>query len=212
MITINKQEMLDHLQDIRTSIKRDIKPEIWQKDAGFFAFIRSFFSYIDYLGLLAFGRIDKNGQIAEGQSTVCSVKFIQAFFNHPYEELASLLVYMYRHGTIHQYQPKFILLNGGKNIGFMTDHPSIMEYNGEVYHHLHYKNNFLPFSLEAAYEDILKALDEFEQDIIKGWSGDKDKLVLCENFSNIYQVIKNGIGYGYLKKEVQDSIDNMLKT
>ena len=150
MLTIGEKEMLDHLQDIRTSIKKDINPVIWQKDTGFFAFIRSFFSYIDYLGLLAFGKTGKKGQIAEGQSTECSVKFIQDFFDYPYKELASLLVYMYRHGIIHQYQPKFILLNGGKNIGFMTDHPSIIEYNGEVYHHLRYKNNFLPFSLEAA--------------------------------------------------------------
>lgn len=165
---------------------------------------------------MAFGKIDigkdKKGQIKEGQSTECSVKFIQAFFDCPYRELASLLVYMYRHGTIHQYQPKYILLNGGKNIGFMTDHPSIMEYNGEVYHHLRYKNNFLPFSLEAAYKDLLKALDKFERDITEGWRGsDKDKLALCENFSNIYQVIKNGIGYGYLKKEVQESIDKLLR-
>ena len=86
--------------------------------------------------------------IKEGQSTKCSTDFIQNFFEEPYKKLAPLLIFMFRHGTIHQYQPKFILLANGKTIGFMVDHPEIMGCKGETYYHLQYKITFFPFLLK----------------------------------------------------------------
>lgn len=87
----------------------------------------------------------------------------------------------------------------------MVDHPRIMENKGETYHHLQYKNNFLPFSLEVAYEDLSKALDKFEKAI-------EADLSLHQNFSAIHQAIINGIGFGFLEECVIKSIDEMIKS
>ncbi|MDP8246723.1 MAG: hypothetical protein P9M00_01160 [Candidatus Tritonobacter lacicola] len=67
------------------------------KQAGFFGIPRQVFCYIDYLGLIAFG---------DNSNTKRAVKFIKKYFPLNYHDYAELLYSMWRHGTVHEYEPK----------------------------------------------------------------------------------------------------------
>lgn len=99
---------IKYLENIRTSIVNDVKDvatyhsrHYKSKSAGFFSIPRQVFCYVDYLGFVAFGENSTNG-------AVC---FIQKYFPKNYEPFAELLYSMWRHGTVHQYEPKSFFAN-----------------------------------------------------------------------------------------------------
>ena len=94
---------INYLENVRTSIVRDVKDvAIYHsrhykgKSAGFFSIPRQVFCYVDYLGFVAFG----------GDSTTRAVGFIEKYFPKNYKDFAELLYSMWRHGTVHEYEPK----------------------------------------------------------------------------------------------------------
>jgi len=97
---------IDYLKDhVRVSIINDVRDialyhsrHYKGKQAGFFGVPRQVFCYIDYLGYVAYGGKNKN--------TINAVNFIEEFFPGIYKDYAGLLYSMWRHGTVHQYEPK----------------------------------------------------------------------------------------------------------
>jgi len=94
---------IKHLEGVRTSIVRDVKDvaiyhsrHYKSKSAGFFSIPRQVFCYVDYLGFVAFGE----------NSTKGAVHFIEKYFPDNYRGFAELLYSMWRHGTVHEYEPK----------------------------------------------------------------------------------------------------------
>ena len=90
--------------NLRTSIVNDVKIiALYHSrryrgiDAGFFSIPRQVFCYIDYLGFIGFG---------EKSSTRRAESFIKKYFPPNYHPFAELLYSMWRHGTVHQYEPK----------------------------------------------------------------------------------------------------------
>lgn len=72
------------------------------KEAGFFSIPRNVFCYVDYLGYVAFGYRDANGHV---RSTACAVDYLEKYFPPDYADFAALIYAMWRHGTVHRYEP-----------------------------------------------------------------------------------------------------------
>jgi len=99
------KQKLEYLEkDLKRSIENDIKRVALYHSrryrgiqAGFFSIPRNVFSVVDYLGYIDSG---------DDGSTRRAENFIKKYFPNKYHEYAELLVAIWRHGTIHQYQPK----------------------------------------------------------------------------------------------------------
>ena len=97
-------------ENIRISINNDVmeiaayhaRPNK-EHEAGFFSIPRNVFCYIDYLGYIAFGYKDNRGKL---QNTKYAVDFIKKYFPPNYQDFAELIYAMWRHGTVHAYEPK----------------------------------------------------------------------------------------------------------
>lgn len=94
---------IKYLQNVRSSILNDVRDvaiyhsrHYQGKSAGFFGIPRQVFCYVDYLGFIAFGENSTNG----------AVRFIEKYFPNNYKAFAELLYAMWRHGTVHQYEPR----------------------------------------------------------------------------------------------------------
>ena len=91
--------------NIRQSIVDDVKRIArYHNDTqvgGFLGIPRQVFCYIDYLGWIAFGYED-NGT---PQNTKCAEEFIKKYFPCNYSDYAELIYAMWRHGTVHSYEP-----------------------------------------------------------------------------------------------------------
>jgi len=96
--------ILAHLINIVESIESDLMLPLraHERDdrGGFFSISRQVFSYIDYLGALA-----ANGE----NSTRNAVAYMEKYFSRvspAYADRCNLLYAMWRHGTVHEYDPK----------------------------------------------------------------------------------------------------------
>lgn len=96
-----------HLTGITESIEADLMLPLRAHEqadrGGFFSITRQVFSYIDYLGALA----------GDGQNTTKSaVAYMEKYFslaNPAYTGTCCLLFFMWRHGTVHEYDPKVVV-------------------------------------------------------------------------------------------------------
>lgn len=151
------EEIMEYLQnDLKRSIGTDIDPVIEHGD-GFFSVPRSVFSYIDYLGMLYTG--DRRDQRGYRQTTRNAIQFIEDILGEidpAYRTHASMLYKMYRHGTIHQFQPKdiWITKNGELYTWFVIKGPK----SGAI-HLQPIEGNRFPIDLERLVEDLRKAVD-----------------------------------------------------
>ena len=96
--------ILAHLIGIVDSIEADLMLPLRAHEredrGGFFSISRQVFSYIDYLGALA----------ASGKnSTANAVAYMEKYFslvNPAYSGRCTIMYAMWRHGTVHEYDPK----------------------------------------------------------------------------------------------------------
>lgn len=91
-----KDSIINDLRDVALFHSRKRKT----KKAGYFSTPRQVFCYIDYLGGVAFG----------GRHTKRAVRFLKEYFPENYREFAELLYSMWRHGTVHGYEPESFYL------------------------------------------------------------------------------------------------------
>jgi len=101
---MQQQSILAHLIGIIESIEADLmfplRAHEREDRGGFFSISRQVFCYVDYLGALA----------ADGEnSTKNAVAYMERYFtraNPNYSGKCSLMYSMWRHGTVHEYDPK----------------------------------------------------------------------------------------------------------
>lgn len=101
---VQEEPILVHLSQILDSIEADLMLPLRAHEredrGGFFSISRQVFSYIDYLGALA-----ANGK----NSTNNAVAFMEKYFslaNPTYAGRCKLMFSMWRHGTVHEYDPQ----------------------------------------------------------------------------------------------------------
>jgi hypothetical protein len=108
-----QQSVLSHLVDILKSIDDDLilplKMHEKEKQGGFFSISRQVFCYVDYLGALS-----SNGK----NTSQNAITYMEKYFtkvNPNYIGKCDLMYSMWRHGTVHEYDPK-VYESGSKNL------------------------------------------------------------------------------------------------
>ena len=72
-------------------------------NGGWFGVPRQVFCFVDFLGAVAYNNDPSRGE--DGASTRKAVRFINEFFPRDYSSFSSLMVAMWRHGTVHNFIP-----------------------------------------------------------------------------------------------------------
>ena len=95
------------LDNIAQSWENDIAP-ILSGRGGFFILPREFFCYCDFLGSFYVGLHGRNARTGTGARRAAEryLDEILGEIDEGYRDNRSLLYQMYRHGTVHAYQPK----------------------------------------------------------------------------------------------------------
>jgi hypothetical protein len=99
-----QESVIVHLLGIMDTIETDLmlplRAHERENRGGFLSISRQVFCYIDYLGALA-----GNGK----NSTDSAVSYMETYFvrvNDDYRDKSRLMYEMWRHGTVHEYDPK----------------------------------------------------------------------------------------------------------
>lgn len=209
-----RKRNINYLENnIRTSIINDVKTvAIYHsrryKDisAGHFGIPRQVFCYVDYLGFVAFG-----GR----SSTKRAEKFIKKYFPSNYHPFAELLYSMWRHGTVHEYEPKCYYLDLP---GKQPERISVKWFSNNSSKKLNRKENMKIHSMQGKardlylvvnicqlVDDLLFALDS----LISRMKTDKNYKKECEVRLNQlggvkeYTEIRNQKGQNGVKKQIE---------
>jgi hypothetical protein len=101
---LQQESVIAHLIGIVESIEADLMLALRAHEredrGGFLSISRQVFCYVDYLGALA-----SNGE----NSTKNAVAYMERYFtraNPAYKDKCKLMYNMWRHGTVHEYDPK----------------------------------------------------------------------------------------------------------
>lgn len=144
--------------DIKKSIVNDVFPclNLDREESGHFAVPRLVLCYADFLGYLY-----TNVSLSKS-----AVKFIRDCFgeiNSDYKKYGGLLYFAYRHGTVHEYEPKTIEMSNGQIIKWIIgkERTFFWEVDGNYYTHLKPKNSRFPISIKCLYDDLLKSIEVF---------------------------------------------------
>lgn len=155
-------------EDIKKSIQNDVFPLVASSSVppqgGLFAAPRLIFAYIDYLGYLYKGQ-------SSSENAVAFVRDYLGKVDKRYSEVGGLLYHIYRHGTIHEYEPKqirlkflrtrvlwFVYKNKAKELhlsGFLAEDK--FDRSKETLH--------LRVHLNSLYDDLLSAIDFYIDDL-----------------------------------------------
>lgn len=174
------------LSDLKQSVIDDIGPvvQMWRGPGGYFAVPRLVLSYVDFLGSLYHGYNglrDSRGRriIAKSSYAKTFLKEVFSKVDTLYRDCSDLLYEMYRHGTIHLYQPKEFFDSQNRRISWYTykgprqamlelkinvgGQQRTLRIRGRHLTPLHVGNQhwILPISINCLYEDLRDAIDKF---------------------------------------------------
>ena len=165
--------------DLKKSIINDVKPIIQpnQQDGGYFGVPRLVLCYVDYLGALYegyHGETDRTGRkvIAKSKHAKNFIKDVLGKVDPLYEKYGDFLYEMYRHGTVHIYQPKtFINSQTKETLSWVTykgSRNADTQKYGEVYHMQPKKMDnttqwILPISITCLFDDLVASINHLKE-------------------------------------------------
>lgn len=178
------------LEEVKEQILYEIAPilHLGYSPGGYFGVTRQIVCMIDFLGALYSGfdstkdyrdiNKKKGKRIASSEK---ALKFIQEIFGEidpNYKDNGKYLIEMYRHGLVHLFQPKQLLLNDGKILQWLSykggRNGDIEVRSGWVVknatHLLMVSDSgsfFLPVSIRILYNDLLTAIDIYLEKLKK---------------------------------------------
>ncbi|MDO8497422.1 MAG: hypothetical protein Q7S61_02650 [bacterium] len=169
--TWNDDQIRDYLiNHIKKSIIDDVGGALigWSSQmhnkkyiAGSFAVPRMLFPEIDGLGSYITGNPKSTGS-----NIKTYISNILGESNHKYKEFAGFIVFIFRHGLLHQHQPKEFTHNN-KQIGWefrISDPNNPIEVNEK--YHLEFKSDVLTIDANIFYRDIVNSVEGFAEDVI----------------------------------------------
>ena len=106
------QEAAEHLADIKGAIERDLVPILSFPRGAPHTVIREWACYVDYLGSLLTGPAPTQGRFTEYLVRVLSQ------VDRNYKERADIILHMFRHGTVHEFDPKVLVNKAGGRLGW----------------------------------------------------------------------------------------------
>ncbi|NYT00554.1 MAG: hypothetical protein GKB99_02375 [Methanocellales archaeon] len=212
-------------KNIRQSIIDDVKRIAqYHNDTqvgGFFGIPRQVFCYIDFLGWIAFGYIDNNGK---PRNTKCSEEYIRKYFPDNYKDYAELIYAMWRHGTVHSYEPyTFYLENRNsppKKIKILwqsnNDDTSSHRAANMKFFPLERKRSTLRLNINICQlvDDLLKSLDNLIVDIKRN----RSLKIECEKRLNEYSFprkltkVRGTKRQNDIKKQIELAWENRSET
>lgn len=144
------------------SIKNDIRPLLKTKNedgeiGGYFAVPVLVFTLVEYLGVLYAGKDSKKSGSEK------AVTFIRKYFgqiNLRYEEIGGLLYDMFRHGSVHEREPKHYIYPDNNAFGW-----ELAKDEKELKHLTIDKGFHLVLSIDDLYDDLLKSVQLFSYDL-----------------------------------------------
>lgn len=168
---LSQADVAAYLSMLSNTIENDIRPLLRTAGGAPHAVAREVFSYIDHLGSLSAGRTSERGM----SRAACSyITTFMAKVDQVYLSWGIVMYTMYRHGTVHNFQPQTVT-NGGEILTWAEypgerDQDVIFPDNGErlVIHHGHpYRRTNeqiwrLPVSTLCLVEDLKTSLDMFK--------------------------------------------------
>jgi hypothetical protein len=151
--------------DLKQSIKNDIHPilQLDKEEGGYFGVPRSVLCYVDFLATLYVGR---------GGEAVHFLKDVMASVDPLYAVNGELLYRMYRHGTVHRYQPNELKQQQtGKTLSWLPykgdrEAWTIADRRALKLRHMqpikgNDQSDWLPVSINCLYDDLRATIDEF---------------------------------------------------
>jgi len=214
------KETIEWVKKIESSIDDDISPALHRGKAraGYYSCIRLIFCYSDIFGALLENEV----------SSKSAVKFIREYFgkvNPRYIDVAGILYSIFRHGTVHTFEPKRFIINDrrfGYVIGKDTDiipntddskffYDKKEKGDGCVYTHLIPRSpsstwpgainipgiQLLPISLERLLRDLKEAVAFYLSDL-------QNQVKLQENAFKMMEEIKRPYEFFAENNEVNE--------
>ena len=133
---------------------------------GCFGIPRDVFCIVDFLGAVAYA--DDQSKREDGASSRKAVEFLNDYFPERYRPFATLIVHMWRHGTVHNFQPLtyVALLDGTRVTLTWTSNNGVESHNRAV--HLRLLDVAgqpgvvsLSMNVLELAQDLVRALDKF---------------------------------------------------
>lgn len=140
--------------------------------AGFYAVPRMIFPEIDGLGSFITGNPHSTGlNIKTYLSEIMGAK------NPKYKEVAAFMVFVYRHGLLHQHEPKWFsyrkkVIGLQFTIGNQNNPREVQASN-----HLIFKENVLNLDANNFYYDVVDSIDGFAEDVITKYRSSFEKSI-----------------------------------
>ncbi len=140
--------------------------------AGFYAVPRMIFPEIDGLGSFITGNPHSTGlNIKTYLSEIMGAK------NPKYKRVAAFMVFVYRHGLLHQHEPKWFsyrkkVIGLQFTIGNQNNPREVQASN-----HLIFKENVLNLDANNFYYDVVDSIDGFAEDIITKYRSSFEKSI-----------------------------------
>lgn len=202
---MNKEDAKKYIQEIIYSIERDVVAAlnafnkhnaINSTKIGFFAIPRMIFPEIDCLACLYLGNTEKTSQKA--------VKFMREYFgrvNILYKQVSGFFYKTYRHGLMHQHEPKNVTING-QNLFWQ------ISMNHAKFHlKINKPSNHLILDGSEFLNDFLKAAKLYLDDFNKDVNG-----IFLKNFNDAFLSMNKPISEEIIKKHWKNvSIEIDLK-
>lgn len=200
---MNISEICDYLEyDLKKSIVNDVQPVIQpsRQEGGYFGVPRLVLCYVDYLGALYegyHGETDGKGRkvIAKSNYAKIFIKKVLSKVNPLYERYGNFLYEMYRHGTVHLYQPKtFINQQTRETLSWVIykgPRDADTQKFGRIYHMQPKKMDntakwIFPISLNCLFDDLVSSIDNFKEmlransNLVTNWKSTANALIEIE--------------------------------
>jgi hypothetical protein len=184
--------------DLKRSIRSDVGPVVRPEveEGGYFAVPRLVLSYVDFLGAL-YGRYsgekDRSGRrlIATPKKATKFIREIMKEVDELYDKSGDLLHEMYRHGTVHRYQPHALKRSDGRELNWLcykgpreswVNVPRALKVRHLQPVRRDANSDWLPVSITCLYGDLLLAVDVFwkklesDANLVENWRSAADAL------------------------------------
>lgn len=156
--------------------------------AGCYSSLRLIFPILEHMSALYFGTI-RQGALSKNLRDY--IYDYLGKINPLYKECSGFLVYLYRHGLMHQCQPK-LLKHKNKMIEWKLSYNEPKQFQLRC---ISYKNYYrFHLSIDKFLEDVLKSIDLYEKDCVNNTKDARNKckkgLEEMEEVLEIKEVIK----------------------
>ncbi len=142
----------------------------YNEGVGYFAIPRLLFPEIDGLGSYITGK-----PLRVSENLICYMKEIMSQVDKRYGEYAVFIVTLYRHGLLHQHEPKKFRYKS-KEIGWAFELGSLnLPVESLRQNHLNYDGQTLWINMNVFYFDVLASIDLFLPILIKKYKNQFNK-------------------------------------